>query len=186
MKPKFNVGDVVIVACDDNSVYGKCKYRGETHTIVEVNANLPYMYKLNHVRDYRWRDSELREAAAQSEIVVVGDGFHIVTATLYEDGKAVKTAEAKCCPEDKFDFMVGANLAMSRLTEAVKKSKYYSGKMVCVKSEFPEHWTVGKVYTVVEGTVRDNTSERGFIVKSEKDALHMGSTLNNFIPLVED
>jgi hypothetical protein len=57
-----------------------------------------------------------------SKIVITTDG-KITTAKLYENGKVVKTAESKCCPEDTFDFNVGAKLAVERLTGQVDEWK---------------------------------------------------------------
>ena len=38
----------------------------------------------------------------------------------------------------------------------VKPPKYYSGKLVCVESEYPHYWTVGKIYECVDGTLPTN------------------------------
>lgn len=79
------------------------------------------------------------------------------------------------------------------------KPKYYTGKMVCIKSGYP-WWTVGKVYDIVDGTITadDGDKYRGYI--SAEDARHVGKTFyeapfpgsdaghnhnNEFIPFVE-
>ena len=81
-----------------------------------------------------------------------------------------------------------------------EKPKYYTGKVVCVKSGYP-WWTVGKVYNIVNGTITANDGDkyRGYI--SAEDARHAGRTLwgkpfpgsdaghnpnNEFIPFVEE
>ena len=53
------------------------------------------------------------------KIVITHDG-KTTTAKLYNGKDVVKTATAKCSPEDKFDFITGANLAMERLVKEVK------------------------------------------------------------------
>lgn len=53
------------------------------------------------------------------KIVITTDG-KITTAKLYENGKVVNTAEAKCYPKDTFDFKVGAKLAVERLSTVDK------------------------------------------------------------------
>ena len=52
------------------------------------------------------------------KIVITTDG-KTTTAKLYNNKSLCKTAIAKCSPEDKFDFNIGAQLAMERLMEAV-------------------------------------------------------------------
>lgn len=48
------------------------------------------------------------------KIVVLRNG-KVVTATKYADGKKVNSAMAKCHPDDKFDFNIGAKIAVDRL-----------------------------------------------------------------------
>lgn len=48
------------------------------------------------------------------KIVVLRNG-KTVTATKYADGKKVNSATAKCHPDDKFNFNVGAKIAVGRL-----------------------------------------------------------------------
>ena len=48
------------------------------------------------------------------KIVVTANG-KTTTAKLYNGKTVVKTAEAKCSPDDEFDFLTGAHLAVSRL-----------------------------------------------------------------------
>ena len=50
----------------------------------------------------------------KDKIVVTSDGKK-VTAKLYNDKELIKSAEAKCCPDDKFNFEFGVTLAMGRL-----------------------------------------------------------------------
>jgi hypothetical protein len=52
-----------------------------------------------------------------TKIVITTDGTETL-ARLYEDGKVVKSATAKCSPKDEFDFSIGARLAFDRLTES--------------------------------------------------------------------
>ena len=80
------------------------------------------------------------------------------------------------------------------------KPKYYTGKMVCIKSGYP-WWTVGKVYDIMDGTITANDGAKysGYI--SAEDARHAGRTIggapfpgsdaghnpnNEFIPFVEE
>ena len=87
------------------------------------------------------------ELIQDQKIVITTDGKETL-ARLYEGNKVIKSATAKCNPEDTFDFKVGAKLAFDRLMgEAVKvaEPKYFKGKAVCIKSS-SRNLTVGKIY----------------------------------------
>lgn len=75
--------------------------------------------------------------------------------------------------------------------------KRYNGKVVCVKSPYP-WWTVGKVYEVVNGKIRDNRGKiypqrDGDGYRDAEDVRHAGDNCplrrqnkeNEFIPFVE-
>lgn len=51
---------------------------------------------------------------SKNKIVVTSDGKK-VTAKLYNDKELIKSSEAKCCPDDEFNFEFGVTLAMDRL-----------------------------------------------------------------------
>lgn len=56
-----------------------------------------------------------------NKIVITADGNKTL-ARLYENNEVVRTAEAKCNPEDTFDFETGAKLAFEQLME--KKDEF--------------------------------------------------------------
>ena len=56
------------------------------------------------------------------KIVITHDG-KTTLARRYEDNKVVKSAEAKCSPDDEFDFLMGAKIAFDRLTGEEKKEE---------------------------------------------------------------
>ena len=138
----------------------------------------------------RWGCERELEPAGDKKIVITTDG-KTVLARLYEDKKIVKTAKAKCAPEDKFDFIAGAELAFERLTQnKVKKPTYYSGKVVCVKvdKDASYAYTVGKIYKFKNGRVRiDNgcTIPSGDPIKSLDEWNDFNWTLAKFIELKE-
>lgn len=132
------------------------------------------------------------------KIVITHDG-KTTTATMYRADGTKEQATARCCPEDTFDFNVGAKLAMERLMEKVspvtepkkpEPPKYYNGKVVCTANKYGcsipiPGFTVGKIYDVVDGRI---TNDDGW-TSCENDTnlrdlcVAMGNT---FIPLVED
>jgi hypothetical protein len=56
------------------------------------------------------------------KVIITTDGTETL-ARLYENGKVVKSATAKCAPEDEFDFNIGARLAFDRLHGEEKKEQ---------------------------------------------------------------
>lgn len=56
----------------------------------------------------------LPKKTEEEKIVVTANG-KTTTAKLYNGKTVVKTAEAKCSPDDEFNFLTGAHLAVSRL-----------------------------------------------------------------------
>lgn len=83
-------------------------------------------------------------------IVIYRDGNSVIA----KDKETGKKAVAKCHPDDEFDFMVGAKLALERLSQP-DEPKYYNGKVVCVKS-LMSSLTVGKIYNVKDGQFKDD------------------------------
>jgi hypothetical protein len=69
-----------------------------------------------------------------TKIVTTTDG-KTTTARLFDGKELVKKAEAKCSPDDKFDFMVGANLAMERLEEKKPVNPFKVGEYVRVTGD---------------------------------------------------
>lgn len=57
---------------------------------------------------------ELVYSPARQKIVITTDG-KTTLARLYDNGKVTKSEEAKCHPQDKFDFKEGAKRAFERL-----------------------------------------------------------------------
>lgn len=126
------------------------------------------------------------------KLIVTVNGAETL-ARLYEGNKVIKSATAKCSPDDTFDFEKGAKLAIDRLfgKNEKKAPQYYNGKVVCVsrKSEFFAY-TEGKIYKFNDGRVQ---IDNGKIFPSEgfKPITNLYEWNNNpnygakFIPLVE-
>ena len=55
------------------------------------------------------------EKVCDNKIVITTDGV-TTTARLYNGKSVIKTATAKCAPDDTFDFQIGAKIAFDRLT----------------------------------------------------------------------
>ena len=153
---QYKIGDRVI-ASDNIGIY-----KNEPGTIVklwfDMNHPTPYAVKFdNDGCEYLW--SEVHSLIPHNQKIVITTDGKTTLARLYEDGKIVKKATAKCHADDEFNFNTGAEIAFNRLIgksiveEA--KPKYYNGKVVCVSSN-GDGFTVGKVYEFKEGIVLDN------------------------------
>ena len=181
---KYRVGDRVRLVGDGNSTRGKREHFGKIATIKDYHDGEMYPYRLEEGTGYRWRESEF-EPVKKDKIVITNDG-KTTTAILYREDGTKEKATAKCSPEDTFDFNVGANLAMERLMEKVNppKPKYYDGKVVCVMSSEPD-FTAGKIYTFVDGTVKDNFGHVRYECTGRIKDLSQIVNLWKFIPYVE-
>lgn len=212
---KYKVGDKVRVRSDlvgGKTYYMDDKSFGDTavSTMRELGGKIVTIVhadKKYAIKDsvFNWVD-EMFEPVNTQKIVITTDGNETL-ARLYDGKKVVKTATAKCSPDDTFDFETGAKLAFSKLmnnhdigeamrkfAEAVKKikiptlsfeikPKYYNGKVVCVKSD--GDFTVGKVYEFVDGQVKDDDGSNRPIGNKVKKLEDYNGLLYGFIPFVE-
>ena len=108
-----------------------------------------------------------------------------------------KIAEAKCSPEDEFDFHIGAKLAFDRLMGLEEKPKekqpeYLNTKVVCVAlghgitgSCDVNWWTLGRIYSVVNGVIRDNEGDPREKITSLEELNRQTDRYATFIELVE-
>lgn len=142
---KYKVGDKVRVRKDlcagDGKVYHMEGGRyGDTFVsamahlvgkVVTIRA-ADKMYAIEEF-GYNWTD-EMFEPVTVQKIVITTDGTETL-ARLYDGNEVIKSATAKCSPEDTFDFNTGAKLAFERLIGEEKKEK-----------EKPFKFKVGKQY----------------------------------------
>lgn len=106
---KFKVGDKVKVVKVNHEF--KNDYIGKELVIKSINPNDKYGTKKHSENHYGFEncvfvfwDSEL-EFIYNPKIVITTDGKETL-ARLYDGDVLVKSASAKCSPEDTFDFMV--------------------------------------------------------------------------------
>lgn len=143
---KYKVGDKVRIATDKSKSFawndeGKMdKWLGKVMTIRECRNFENYTaYKMKedieeHVLGWNWHETMIDGLVTNEEpkhsITITSDG-KITTAIFTVDGKEVKKGIAKCSPEDKFNFKIGAELALERMwgkEEQKEKHWYYSKK----------------------------------------------------------
>lgn len=154
---KYQVGDKVKLVGDGRSTSGKSKYYGKIFTIKKVCERNPYPYELKEC-DFAWRDSEFAPANTNQKVVITTDGKTTI-AKFYEDNKEIKTAKAKCCDDDAFDFATGAKLALERLFPR----EYKAGDKVKVTGNTCSHYAgIGNVITLKDSYVMDNETRWHF------------------------
>lgn len=146
---EFKVGDRVIASDNVN------EYTMRQGTIVGLwhTPTHPTPYKVKFDEGLTLWSKVHSLINSEKKIVITTDGVKITTANLYEDGKKVKTATAKCCTEDTFDFMVGAKLAVERLSpkkEVIPTDGFKVGDRVIIgQSNIGDDWR-GDVGEIVD------------------------------------
>ena len=192
---KFKVGDRVEVVNESICHHAKVGMTGEIVDVTRSNYGVrfdkpfPNGHSLDGVCERgcgQWlSEDDIKLIGDNQRIVITSDG-KTTLARLYEGKEVVKSAEANCSPDDEFDFTKGAKIAFEMLIgdKPKEKPKYYSGKVVCVESEY-SWWTAGKVYTVMNGEVFDDYYDNriGIHDVSEMNSLLRGSA--RFIELKE-
>lgn len=63
----------------------------------------------------RWLSATFELVNDIPQYIIINQQSNTVTASLKQGKEVVKTAKAKCSPDDKFEFEVGAKLAVERL-----------------------------------------------------------------------
>lgn len=131
---KFKVGDRVKVIKVNN--HFKASHVGRVTTIRAVNPNGDRHtsvhgehYTIVGGSPFVFYTDEL--AAMVNKIVITTDGKETL-ARLYDGDKVLKSATAKCSPDDTFNFETGARMAFDRLFAEEKKEekpKFEVGKM---------------------------------------------------------
>jgi len=127
---KFKVGDMVKVKKDKNCCFGwNCdmnKYAGNTYEIETISYSKYHRQNaicLKETGDIRcWRFSESCLELVNEEITITRKGNK--TIATFKNGGIVKTAQARCCPDDTFNFAVGAQIALDRLLSQVEFKPY--------------------------------------------------------------
>lgn len=86
------------------------------------------------------------------------------------DKRTGKKTEAKCHPDDKFNFETGAKLAFERLLEEPEKKeeRYYNGKIIFTKGDHV-FFKTGHIYEIIDGKFANTKLPVGYAFKSLQD-----------------
>jgi hypothetical protein len=154
---KYKIGDKVRVS--KTKLGFKKDYEGTIVTIRDFNPNGEKAYDEPHYGvcgsiPFIFLESELVPVNTK-KIVITSDGVETL-ARLYDGNKVIKTATAKCSPDDTFDFETGARIAFDRLNESAltKSLRKLSEALQNIKvpkleftvKEKPFKFEVGKQY----------------------------------------
>lgn len=93
-------------------------------------------------------DNEIVKAEGENmkdTIVIYRNGQETI-ALLKQDNKLIKKAVASCCPDDTYDFKVGAEIAYMRLMGAPKGFKKLVGENGDLKESIEEKTCLIKIY----------------------------------------
>ena len=166
---KFKVGDKVIAKKE--TPYSKAT-NGWIGTVTKTCYNrFENIYVEDESKNGYWVVSEYfnpyyEAAFIVKQITIERTNEKTIEATAFnESGNIIAKAKAKCSPEDKWDFYVGANLAVERLEAIVKKKKEkatsLNAEIVCIKNSssgivLKDCFTVGKIYNVKNGIFECN------------------------------
>lgn len=122
---KYKVGDKVRIVskwgkgCCQNGLGKMDKWLGKVMKIIGVYCD-DSSYQMREDKSengglgWRWYENSIEGLACENKIVITTDGTETL-ARLYDGNKVIKTATAKCSPDDKFDFETGATIAFDRL-----------------------------------------------------------------------
>ena len=155
---KFKVGDKVRIREDlvVGRTYGgitNYSFLSETdgHLGVQTIVNITNSgnYRLNKATFiYSGEMLEPVEEEVSEKLVIYRNGNK--TIAKYYKGDETFEAEAKCSPEDEYDFKTGTELAMNRVMDKAKQEDIGYSWVKCVgycqKREF--YFTVGKKYKI--------------------------------------
>ena len=174
---KYKVGDRVVIAKEWHSGYQNCegkmdKWQGKTMTVRGYDTNAGedcYRMKEDakeHHGGWYWHEADIVGLEENHKIVITADG-KTTTARLFDGKELIRKAEAKCSPDDTFDFMVGAKLAMERLEEPKPVNPFKAGDYVKItgNKSYNHGLPVGSVGRVIktdnESCYVDGFSNRG-------------------------
>ena len=158
MNKKFKVGDRVVGVgtCCGLDINGKVG----TVAVVTSSGDIGIQFD-DHIGGHNlgghsknghgWWVCHYQIKPVQDEVIVIYRKDDSVIALNKATGE--KTT-ARCHPDDKFDFEIGAKVAFDRLVGSKEpEPKYYSGKLVCIGVIPGYAYTLGKIYEVQNGVI---------------------------------
>ncbi len=176
---KFKVGDTVRIMDGSKAKHYAGGWVGEMEKYVGREAVISRFSSFDdqavRLEGIFWTFDVRYLEPAHPKIVITTDG-KTTCARYYTGKRVIYEALAKCHPSDKFEFDVGAHVAMHRLLEQIGSSQLdddlsqyvqppFNGKIVCVEApSYNGRWEKGRIYEVNGGVLHDRA---GNIVGSQ-------------------
>lgn len=138
------------------------KYCGKCFVVEKIyDTNV---YGLNEAKDWLFSEDMLEPIIPPEKLVIYRDGNK--TIAKYYKGNKTFEAEAKCSPEDEYDFKTGTELAMNRVIDKAKEEDGYAWVRCAGYRQNGEfYFTVGKKYKIFnDGKI---TNDNGYTYVGE-------------------
>lgn len=124
MKEEFGVEDFnreEMISCRKAFIKDMEPLCGEITTIEKINdysVKLSFNFEATKYKNTNWMFSTdmIEKIEEEPKIVTYCKGKEVISELKLND-KIIKTAKARCCPTDTFDFNIGAKLSLDRLLE---------------------------------------------------------------------
>lgn len=199
---RFKVGDKVTIRSwndmekEYGTDYGGCikvpclfnkemkKYCGRKMTISSIRPHHledRLVYFLEGAEMWRFSEGMFEESKEKKTLIVIYQNGREVVAL---DKISGKKGVARCNPEDKFNFYVGAELAFHRLKEETSKPEPYNGKVCCIYSS-ARWFTKGKIYKVVNGYLKDDEGDENSAIFDNFEEINNYYVSSKFIEVIE-
>ena len=107
-----------------------------------------------------WCLDRILEPVDYNEKIVITTDGKITTAKMYAGKSIIKTATAKCSPDDEFDFITGAKIAFERLTGTPKvtEEKPLLNTKICIV-DGDKAFKTGHIYDIINGKIKNSIGQ---------------------------
>ena len=107
-----------------------------------------------------WCSDDTLEPVRRNEKIVITTDGKTTTAKMYAGKSIIKTATAKCSPDDEFVFITGAKVAFERLTGTPKvtEEKPLLNTKICIV-DGDEAFKTGHIYDIINGKIKHRDNE---------------------------
>lgn len=163
-KNKFSVGDIVVGKKSANEEYTITKegWKGEVISVLD-EERIEVKSLKDHLGFFTVLSKHFDKDNCILRIEITSDGKE-TTAIQYDKDKVIAKAKAKCSPEDEFDFMTGAKLALERLAPT-----YEEGDLVLVKKDESGHgFPINSVVKLIKQVGSRNWRAKGYSISGYK------------------
>lgn len=158
MKNKFKVGDIVRGTKESDGAYNITNSNMAKGEVVRVRDDGKIDIKIIENKNGAFVGSTFEvvpcffEKVKPETIVIYRKDCKVIALDKSTGRKAI----ARCCPEDTFDFEIGAKLAFKRLFEQKidDEPTYYSGKIIFTKGRGA--FKTGHIYKIKDGYITDS------------------------------